>query len=104
MYTPPYDCPLEYTFHLLGGKWKVRLLWAVHTAKSVRFNQLKRSLSGITDVALTNCLKEFVQSGIMERTQFDEVPPHVEYSLSENGKKLVEALAEVRQWSRTQDQ
>lgn len=103
MNRPSRDCPLEYTTNLLGGKWKVRLLWAVHTAGVARFNQLKRELDGITDLALANCLKDFVAGGIMRREQFNEVPPHVEYSLTENGKKLVAALAEVRQWSHAQD-
>ncbi|MBQ9452168.1 MAG: helix-turn-helix transcriptional regulator [Desulfovibrio sp.] len=104
MNTATHDCPLEYTANLLGGKWKIRLLWAVHTAGKVRFNQLKRELEGITDLALTKCLKEFVSCGIMRREQFNEVPPHVEYSLTENGKKLVTALAEVRQWSHAQQE
>ena len=102
MNTPPHDCPLEYTTSLLGGKWKIRLLWAVHQAGEIRFNQLKKSLAGITDLALSKCLKDFVAAGVMRREQFNEVPPHVEYSLTENGSKLVAALAEVRQWSRVQ--
>ncbi|MBQ9406777.1 MAG: helix-turn-helix transcriptional regulator [Desulfovibrio sp.] len=97
------DCPLEYTANLLGGKWKIRLLWAVHMAGTIRFNQLKRELEGITDLALSKCLKDFVASGVMRREQYNEIPPHVEYSLTENGQRLVAALAEVRQWSRGQN-
>ncbi len=96
------DCPLEYTTSLLGGKWKVRLLWAVYTGGSVRFSQLKQQLAGITDLSLTKCLKDFVASGILQREQFNEIPPHVEYSLTENGKNLVGALAKVREWSKAQ--
>ena len=103
MKTSSHGCPLEYATNLLGGKWKVRLLWAVHTAGVIRFNQLKRELEGITDLALTKCLKDFVDNDIIHREQFNEVPPHVEYSLTENGRKLVAALAEVRQWSRAQN-
>lgn len=98
----PHDCPLAYATRLLAGKWKVRLLWAVHTAGVARFNQLKRELEGITDLALAKCLKEFVASGVLRREQFNEVPPHVEYSLTENGRNLVSALAEVRRWSQAQ--
>lgn len=103
MKTPPHDCPLEYTTNLLGGKWKVRLLWFVYTAGTARFSQIKRELKDITDLSLTKCLKEFVASDVMQREQFNEVPPHVEYSLTENGKKLVAALAEVCQWSHDQE-
>ena len=96
------ECPLERMSDLLGGRWKIRLLWAVHRAGSARYSQLKRGLAGITDMALATCLKDFVASGVMRREQFNEVPPHVEYSLTENGQRLGQALEAVRQWSRSQ--
>ncbi|AHF06450.1 winged helix-turn-helix transcriptional regulator [Desulfitobacterium metallireducens] len=94
------DCPLEYAISILGGKWKLQIIWTIYTAKSIRFNQLKQELDGITDMMLTKILKEFVTQNIIIRHQYNEIPPHVEYSLSENGLKLVEALSEVRKWSR----
>jgi DNA-binding HxlR family transcriptional regulator len=94
------DCPLEYAISILGGKWKSRVLWTIYTSKSIRFNQLKRELNGITDMMLTKILKEFVVQNIVIRHQYNEVPPRVEYSLSENGLKLVESLSEIRKWSR----
>lgn len=95
------DCPLEYAISILGGKWKSRVLWTIYTSKSIRFNQLKRELNGITDMMLTKILKEFVAQNIVIRLQYNEVPPRVEYSLSENGLKLVESLSEIRKWSRS---
>ena len=95
-------CPLEKQSSLLGGKWKIRLLWAVHEAGSARFSALKRELAGITDMALASCLKDFVACGVMRREQFNEVPPHVEYSLTEQGRSLIDSLEAVRQWSRRQ--
>ena len=96
------ECPLERVSSLLGGKWKIRLLWAVHKAGSARFSTLKRELAGITDMTLAGCLKDFVACGVMRREQFNEVPPHVEYSLTEQGRSLIDSLEAVRQWSRRQ--
>lgn len=94
------DCPLEYTTNLLGGKWKIKLIWTIYEAEHIRFNELKRKLDGITDLMLTKILKELVNENIINRKQYNEIPPHVEYSLTDNGLKLVNALAEVRKWTR----
>ena len=92
------ECPLERVSSLLGGKWKIRLLWAVHKAGSARFSALKRELAGITDMTLAGCLKDFVACGVMRREQFNEVPPHVEYSLTERGQSLVGVLDKLCDW------
>lgn len=93
------DCPLEYTTSLLGGKWKIKLIWIIYEAEHIRFNQLKRKLDGITDLMLTKILKELVNENIINRKQYNEIPPHVEYSLTDNGLKLINALAEIRKWT-----
>ena len=97
------DCPLEYALTVLGGKWKLKIIWTIYNFKVIRFNQLKRELPGITDLVLSKILKTFVENNIVERVQFNEIPPHVEYSLTENGLKLVESLSEIRQWVKAQD-
>ncbi|MBQ7608330.1 MAG: helix-turn-helix transcriptional regulator [Desulfovibrionaceae bacterium] len=99
---PDPDCPLLYASNLLSGKWKIRLLWLIVQEAPLRFSELKRQLPGISDLALSKCLKEFVESGIIQRISYDEVPPRVEYSLTENGKNLVNALSAIRIWSRKQ--
>ena len=96
------DCPLEYALEILGGKWKLKILWTIYEFKVIRFNQLKRELSGITDLMLAKILKLLVENNIVQRTQFNEIPPHVEYSLTENGLQLVESLANIRQWVKNQ--
>ena len=98
------DCPLEHAFDILGGKWKVKLIWIIYEHKTIRFNQLKRELSGITDLMLAKILKSLVAEKIVRREQFNEIPPHVEYSLTDNGLKLVESLTEIRRWVREQNQ
>jgi len=73
------DCPLEYATNIIGGKWKIRLIWSLHRAEYVRFNELKRQLNGITDMMLTKILKELVKENIVKRIQYKEIPPRVEY-------------------------
>lgn len=99
---PDPDCPLLFTSNLLSGKWKVRILWLVFQGAPLRFSELKRQLPGISDLTLSKCLKEFIASGLIQRISYAEVPPRVEYSLTENGNRLVTALAAVRSWSREQ--
>ena len=97
------DCPLEYALDIIGGKWKLKIIWIIFSSKVIRFNQLKRELPGITDIMLSKILKTFVENNIVERNQFNEIPPHVEYSLTENGLKLVESLSNIRQWVKEQN-
>lgn len=92
------DCPLEHALEILGGKWKLKIIWAIYKSKVIRFNQLKRELPGITDLMLAKVLKLLAENNIVCRTQFNEIPPHVEYSLTENGLQLVESLSNVRKW------
>ena len=94
------DCPLEYVANIIGGKWKIRLIWALYESEYVRFNELKRELSGITDAMLTKILKELIKENIVKRIQYNEIPPRVEYSLTQNGLNLVNALNEVTKWSK----
>ena len=94
------DCPLEYVTNIIGGKWKIRLLWVLYKAEYVRFNELKRQLNGITDMMLTKILKELIKENIVKRVQYNEIPPRVEYSLTPNGLNLINALTEVTKWSK----
>ena len=92
------NCPLEQVANILGGKWKLKIIWTIYTQKVIRFNDLKRKLPGITDLMLAKILKGLVADNIVSRKQFNEIPPHVEYSLTENGIKFVESLSEIRKW------
>ena len=103
METKYADCPLEYALEILGGKWKLKIIWTIYEAKVIRFNQLKREVSGITDLMLAKILKLLAENNIVQRTQFNEIPPRVEYSLTENGLQLVESLSNIRQWVHKQD-
>lgn len=87
VYTVP--CPIIHALNLIGGKWKLPVLWHLFDAESVRYNELKRSVVGITNIMLTQCLRELEAAGLVRRNDFGEVPPRVEYSLTGAGRELL---------------
>lgn len=94
------QCPVELGLNILSGKWKLKILW--HLSKgTIRFNELQRLLGCITTKTLTEQLRELEGQGIILRTIFPEVPPRVEYSLSEIGCTLKPILGELCEWGKT---
>ena len=100
IYTVP--CPIIHALNLIGGKWKLPVLWHLFDAESVRYNELKRSVVGITNIMLTECLRELEAAGLVRRDDFGEVPPRVEYSLTGPGRELLPALRELYKWGEKQ--
>lgn len=101
LYKNSFDsCPLTFALNLIGGKWRLPIIWALNKNGTMRYNELKRSIHGITNMMLTQSLKELELDGIVNRRQFLEVPPRVEYSLTENGKELVPALKALANWGK----
>lgn len=94
------NCPLTFALNLIGGKWRLPIIWALHKNGVMRYNELKRSIEGITSMVLTQSLKELEASGIIRREQFPEVPPRVEYSLTEKGAELIPALKALAGWGK----
>lgn len=97
--TSEHFCPLEHAAQVLNGKWKLKIIWYLAQAPTVRFNALKRQIGGVTDLMLTKSLKELVSAQVVERQQFNEVPPRVEYSLTPQGRGLLVALEPLANWS-----
>ena len=94
------QCPIELGLNILSGKWKLKILW--HLSKgTIRFNELRRLLGSITTKTLTEQLRELEEQGIILRTVFPEVPPKVEYSLSEIGITLKPILKGLCEWGKT---
>ncbi|MCX7781380.1 MAG: helix-turn-helix transcriptional regulator [Negativicutes bacterium] len=91
-------CPLTYALNLIGGKWRLPVIWAICQQGPIRYNELKRSIGGITNMMLTQTLKELEICGIVKREQFMEIPPRVEYSLTDRGQELIIALKALAQW------
>lgn len=92
------DCPLTFTLNIIGGKWRLPIIWLLHKNKTMRYNELKRFIDGITNMMLTQSLRELEAYDIIKREQFMEVPPRVEYSLTDNGHDLVSALKVLANW------
>lgn len=90
-------CPVEITMGLIGDKWKVLIIRDLLTGTK-RFGELKKSLNGITQKVLTNNLREMEASGLVNRKVYAEVPPRVEYSLTETGLSLKPILDSMVVW------
>ncbi len=91
------ECPVATTVQLIGSKWKLLILRDLLTGTK-RYNELKRSLPDISQKVLTASLKSMVEDGIVIRTAYPEVPPRVEYSLSELGESMRPMIAVMEKW------
>lgn len=92
------NCPLTFALSLIDGKWRLPIIWALSSNGTMRYNELKRNIDGITNMVLTQSLKELELNGIVNRKQFMEVPPRVEYSLTDKGEDLIPALKSLASW------
>lgn len=94
------EAPLVYFLRVAGGKWKIRILWALQDGKCHRYGEIKSAVSGITDMMLSQSLKDLCADGLLHRQQYQEIPPKVEYSLTPSGKTLLPALNALCEWER----
>lgn len=92
-------CPLEYGLAIFGGKWKSRIICVLASKERLRYSELRKEMCNITDAVLAATLKDLMEDNIIERTSYDEIPPRVEYSLTEKGKSVVPILQNICQWS-----
>ena len=92
-------CPLRYLTDVFGGKWKLPIICVLSSKKTMRYSAIKRRLGDITNMMLSQSLKELEAFGMISRTQFNEIPPHVEYSLTEKGKGSLPMLITAAQWA-----
>ncbi|MDE6728052.1 MAG: helix-turn-helix transcriptional regulator [Oscillospiraceae bacterium] len=90
-------CPVATTVALIGSKWKLLIIRNLLT-RSWRFNELRKDLDGVSQKVLTDSLRSMEEDGIVIRTVFPEVPPRVEYSLSELGKTLQPIMDAMAVW------
>ena len=92
-------CPVEATLEIIGGKWKGVILYHL-LERTYRFGELKRTMPGITQRMLTKQLRELEADGIIHRKVYAQVPPKVEYSLTEVGESLRNVITMMRDWGR----
>ncbi|RXG31819.1 winged helix-turn-helix transcriptional regulator [Leeuwenhoekiella marinoflava] len=91
------DCDMTYALQMIGGRWKLLILTSLNKGP-IRYGEIKNSISQITERMLTLQLKELEQDGLIIRTIFPEVPPKVEYELTELGKALIPIVKDLSAW------
>lgn len=96
VYADP-DCPIHMAFETLQGKWKLPVIYVLCENGTLRYGELRKAL-GITNVMLSNTLKEMEEEGLVIRTQYNEIPPRVDYTLSSLGLLLVPAIEQFEKW------
>lgn len=92
-------CPLRHLSDVFGGKWKLAIMCILAGGAPVRYSAVKRRLDGVTNVMLTQSLRELEGHGLVKRQQYNEVPPRVEYSLTEKGRSALPFLTAAAQWA-----
>ena len=90
-------CPVATTVQLIGSKWKLLIIRNLR-ARPWRFNEMKKDLAGISQKVLTDSLRSLEEDGIITRTVYPEVPPRVEYALSDLGESMRPIISAMEQW------
>lgn len=91
-------CNVAFAVNVIGGKWKISIIWELASGEPHRLAELRRKLVGISEGVLITQLKSLERDGLVQRRPFPEVPPRVEYTLTEQGKKLVEVIRGIERW------
>ena len=91
-------CPLEYGMALFGGKWKSRILCVLAGQGTLRYSALRKQMGNITDAVLAAALKELLADDMIQRRSYDEIPPRVEYALSELGESMRPVMDAMEKW------
>ncbi|MGN1182973.1 MAG: winged helix-turn-helix transcriptional regulator [Faecalibacillus sp.] len=91
-------CPVRKTLELLSGKWRTHVIYELCKKETCRFGELKKAIPQITNTMLTATLRDLENKKIVSRKQFNEIPPHVEYSLTKKGKDLLPIFYEIAKW------
>lgn len=92
-----YNNPVELALDVIGGKYKMPILWRLKD-KVYRYGELKKSLGKITHKMLTEQLRELEHDGMLVRTVYPEIPPKVEYSLTQKGQSIIPIISSLREW------
>ncbi|MCH3963382.1 MAG: helix-turn-helix transcriptional regulator [Clostridium sp.] len=92
--------PFEYTLSVIGGKWKLKIIYVLACMETVRYGVLKRNIGGITHKMLSSQLKELQSEGVISRKQYSQIPPKVEYSLSKKGESLIPIVKSICKWGK----
>jgi DNA-binding HxlR family transcriptional regulator len=91
-------CPVEGTLELIGGKWKGVILYHLLKNGTLRFNEIRRRLTGVTQRMLTNQLRSLEKNDLITRKIYRQIPPRVEYSLTDRGRSLEPIIMALEAW------
>jgi len=94
------DCPVGEALGVIGGRWKLRIICALYVDGTQRYNDLLKKTGGITGAMLSCSLKDLEADGIVTRKQYEEIPPRVEYALTEHGRALWPILHSLADWAK----
>ncbi len=94
----PSVCPISYTLSIVGGKWKWVLMWILSTKGTQRYGEIRKLLPNISHKILIQHLKDLEASGLLSRKEYSQVPPKVEYSLTDKGQTLIPILELMSDW------
>ncbi|MDQ0229178.1 winged helix-turn-helix transcriptional regulator [Metabacillus malikii] len=92
------ETPFGYTMSVIGGKWKMLILYLLAENETVRFNEMKRKIGAITYKTLSSQLKELEADGMVRREEYPQIPPKVEYSLTQKAETLLPILEQLCEW------
>lgn len=96
------NCSVDYAFKRIGGKYKGRILWGLHNYPTLRYGELGRVIADVTPKMLTQTLRELEEDKLIHREVYHEVPPKVEYSLTDTGKELIPFIMHLKDWGAKQ--
>lgn len=96
-------CPLEGIINIIAKKWAILVISVIGHHGKIRFNEIMAHLEGISPRTLTDILKELQNENLIHRKSFAEIPPRVEYSLTDDGRKLCEAVLPLIRWAEQRD-
>lgn len=93
-----YISKIEYTKYLIGNKWKSRIIWTIYNCETIRFNELKNCIEGLSHKILIEHLSSFIANGFVNKIDYNKKNPHVEYSLTSKGKKAYKIIKLMADW------
>lgn len=94
----PLVCPISYTVSIVGGKWQWVILWLLYNEQVQRYGELKKRLPTISHKMLSQQLSSLEQKQLIQRREYPQIPPKVEYSLTEKGKTMIPILELMAEW------
>ncbi|TCS79982.1 winged helix-turn-helix transcriptional regulator [Pectinatus cerevisiiphilus] len=96
------QAPFEYALSIVDGKWKLKIIYELACTNTLRYGELKKNISQVTHKMLTSQLKELEKDGMINRKEFCQIPPKVEYSLTKRGMSFIPILEALCDWGKVQ--